>query len=391
VIVAREDPDVLIEALAHTDTHILTLTVTEKGYKLDPASGKLLVDDPELMADLDSLDAPQTAPGFLVAALARRRERGLMPFTAISCDNLPSNGRRLRAAVIALAVHHDRELAEWIGAHGAFPETMVDRIVPATTQEDIDHFAAAYGIVDRALVKAEPFTQWVIEDRFSGERPRFGPGVQLTASVAPWEEAKLRLLNGAHSAIAYLGGLADMAYVHEALQIADMRAYVELLWSEAAATLTPPAELDIAAYCRALMARFDNGALMHRTQQIAMDGSQKLPQRILAAIADRRRAGQSASALALGVAAWIRWQQGVTEAGRRYEVDDPLAAQIASLLAGRNDAKGRVEAILGFDVVMPGELAGDAGFADLLRRQLESLEQHGAMRTVASLRAGHFD
>src|SRR5690606_33909763 len=152
---------------------------------------------------------PKTAPGFLVAALALRRERGLAPFTAISCDNLPENGRSLQAGVLAMAVRHDPALRDWIAEKGAFPQTMIDRIVPATDEEDIERLAATIGLLDRAMVKTEPFTQWVIEDRFAGERPDLeAAGVQVTADVAPWETAKLRLLNGAHSGIAYLGALA---------------------------------------------------------------------------------------------------------------------------------------------------------------------------------------
>ncbi|KAA9020304.1 MULTISPECIES: mannitol dehydrogenase family protein [Sphingobium] len=385
VTVAPESPDTVVDMLADADTHIVTLTVTEKGYKLDPASGALRTDDPQLAADLASLNAPVTAPGFLVAALAKRRARGLLPFTAISCDNLPRNGQRLRGAVIALAQYHDPALAEWIAQEGAFPETMVDRIVPATTPDDIAAFARDHGVTDEALVKTEPFTQWVIEDRFCGPRPDFGAGVQITAAVAPWEEAKLRLLNGAHSAIAYLGGLACIAHVHEVLEHPAMRAFVERLWDEAESTLSPPAELDVAAYRRDLMTRFDNGALMHRTHQIAMDGSQKLPQRLLATIADRRAEGQDVDALALGVAAWIRWQAGISDAGITHVVDDPLADSIAALLAEAADAAGRVTAILAYDAIMPAALRDDAVFADQLIAHLTSLEEKGAMATVAAM------
>lgn len=225
----------------------------------------------------------------------------------------------------------------------------------------------------------------MIEDRFCGPRPDFGAGVQITAAVAPWEEAKLRLLNGAHSAIAYLGGLAGIAHVHEVLEHPAMRAFVERLWDEAETTLSPPAELDVAAYRRDLMTRFDNGALMHRTHQIAMDGSQKLPQRLLATIADRRAAGQDVDALALGMAAWIRWQAGISDAGIAHVVDDPLADSIAALLAEATDAAGRVTAILAYDAIMPAALRDDAVFADQLIAHLTSLEEKGAMATVAAM------
>jgi fructuronate reductase len=378
VIVAPEDPQALLAALAAPDTHIVTLTITEKGYKLDPATGALIVDDPQLAADLASLDSPQTAPGYLVAALAMRRAAGLTPFTAISCDNLPHNGTRLRDAVLALARVHDGALADWIAAEGAFPETMVDRIVPATTADDIAALADRLGVEDQAMVKTEPFLQWVIEDKFCGPRPSFGAGVQVTAAVAPWEEAKLRLLNGAHSGIAYLGGLADIDHVHEVLALPEARTFVEQLWDEAETTLSPPAELDVAAYRRELMARFDNPTLRHRTRQIAMDGSQKLPQRLLATIAARLEAGQGIDALALAVAAWVRWQAGVDDLGASHQVDDPLAAALAERLGGAADPAARVAAILAFDAVVPPGLAAQPAFATALTGWLSILESEGA-------------
>ena len=373
----------LLAAMAGPDTQIVTLTITEKGYKLDPASGALIEEDAALAADLVSLERPQTALGYLVAALAMRRAAGLMPYTAISCDNLPHNGARLRGGVLALATRHDPALADWIAGHGAFPQTMVDRIVPATTPDDIADLAQRIGVEDRAMVKTEPFTQWVIEDHFCGPRPAFGAGVQLTAAVAPWEEAKLRLLNGAHSGIAYLGGLAGIEHVHEVLERPEARAFVEHLWDEAQTTLSPPPELDIAAYRTALMERFDNPTLMHRTQQIAMDGSQKLPQRLLAPIATRLAAGQSIDALALAVAGWVRWQAGHNDKGQPHTVDDPLAGVIGAALAGAGDAAARVEAVLGIEAVVPAELRGNVLLRFMLIHWLTVLETQGALAALA--------
>lgn len=383
VLIAPEAPADLLAVMAAPGTQIVTLTITEKGYKLDPASGALIEDDPQLAEDLLSLDRPQTALGYIVAALAMRRAAALGPFTAISCDNLPHNGSRLRAGVLALAGRHDPDLAAWIEAEGAFPETMVDRIVPATTPDDIADLAARLGVEDRAMVKTEPFTQWVIEDRFCGPRPVFGMGVQLTAAVAPWEEAKLRLLNGAHSGIAYLGGLAGLAHVHEVLERSEARAFVEQLWDEAQTTLSPPPELDIAAYRKALMARFDNPTLMHRTHQIAMDGSQKLPQRLLAPITARLRGGQGIEALSLAVAGWIRWQAGRDDKGQGFVVDDPLAAALAESLAGADDATARVDAVLQVEAVVPPVLRKSALFRATLIRWLTVLETRGALAALA--------
>lgn len=383
VIVAPEDPQALVAAMADERTHIVTLTVTEKGYKLDPASGALIEGDPDVAADLAGLGSPRTAPAFLVAALALRRERGLAPFTAISCDNLPHNGRRLGQAVLAIAGRHDPALRDWIAEHGAFPETMVDRIVPATDEADIAAMEQRIGLLDRAMVKAEPFLQWVIQDRFAGTRPDFeAAGVQVTRDVAPWEEAKLRLLNGAHSGIAYLGGLAGISFVHEFVGLAAGRAFVEALWDEAEATLSPPAELDVSAYRRDLMDRFANSALQHRTRQIAMDGSQKLPQRLLAPIGVRLDQGRSVDALSLAVAAWMEWQRGRTDTGELFEVDDPLAHETARKLAAAHDPAGRVQALLSLEAVFPRRLAGNETFQQVLTRHVERLMAAGARRTV---------
>ncbi len=254
--------------------------------------------------------------------------------------------------MLALAGHHDADLRDWIAAEGAFPETMVDRIVPATEEADIAALEARIGLADRAMVKTEPFIQWVIEDKFVGERPDFAKfGVQLTDAVAPWEAAKLRLLNGAHSGIAYLGGLAGIEFVHQFVALPVGRAFVEALWSETQETLSPPPGLDVPAYRAALMQRFANSALNHRTRQIAMDGSQKLPQRLLAPIQARLDAGKPVDVLALAVAAWMRWQEGTDDSGAAHVVDDPLAPRTAGcafLTPG-----GAVAGLLAIDAIFP--------------------------------------
>lgn len=394
VLVGPEDPAALVAAMADADVHIVTLTVTEKGYRLDPATGELLLDDPDVAADLADIASPRTAPGFIVAALSARKAAGLKPFTVISCDNLPHNGKRIRAGVLAMASRIDPSLAEWIEVEGAFPQTMIDRIVPATIPDDIARLSARLGVEDHGMVKAEPFTQWVIEDRFAGERPDFAApffargGVQLTDAVEPWEDAKLRLLNGAHSAIAYLGALSGHEHVHEAIAVPAFRAYVEALWDEAQTTLNPPPGLDIPAYREELMARFSNSALMHRTRQIAMDGSQKLPQRLLAGAAERLAAGRGIAAIALGVAAWMKWQSGVTESGETFVVDDPLAVRTAELLAGADNDQTRVSALLSLSAVFPPVLAADDRFAVAVTGAYLSLSRNGAVQAAAQVANG---
>ena len=383
VLVGPENPAALVAAMADADVHIVTLTVTEKGYRLDPATGDLLLDDPDVAADLTDIASPRTAPGFIVAALQARKAAGLRPFTVISCDNIPHNGKRIRAGVLAMAWRIDPALAGWIEAEGAFPQTMIDRIVPATTSDDVARLTARLGVEDRGMVKAEPFTQWVIEDWFAGERPDFAAlGVQLTDAVEPWEDAKLRLLNGAHSATAYLGALSGYEHVHEAVAVPAFRAFIEALWDEAQTTLSPPPGLDVAAYRQELMARFSNSALMHRTRQIAMDGSQKLPQRLLAGMGERLTAGQGIEAMALGVAAWMRWQEGVTESGETVVVDDPLTARTAELIAASENDEAEVRALLTLSSVFPAALANDRRFVEAVTGAFLSLREHGAVEAA---------
>ena len=343
------DTPELAARIAAPETRLVTLTVTEKGYL--PGS---------------------RAIALLAEALPMRADG----ITIISCDNLLRNGALLRDAVLAAA----GDSADWIAAHCAFPQTMVDRIVPATEEVDIQALAARIGVEDRAMVKTEPFTQWVIEDRFAaGERPDFETaGVRVAADIGPWEEAKLRLLNGAHSGLAYLGGLAGIQFVHEVVAMPGGRHFVDHLWNEAETTLNPPPGLDIAAYRAALIARFANPGLQHRTVQIAMDGSQKLPQRLLAPIAVRLVRGQGIDTLALAVAAWMRWQSGRTDAGVAFTVDDPLAAETARRLAGVHDPAAQVRALLAIEAIFPPALATDTRFAEAVTRQLRRLIESGA-------------
>ena len=206
--------------------------------------------------------------------------------------------------------------------------------------------------------------------------------MQLTDAVEPWEDAKLRLLNGVHSAIAYLGALSGYEHIHEAVAVPAFRAYVEALWDEAQTTLNPPPGLNIPAYREALMARFSNAALMHRTRQIAMDGSQKLPQRLLAGAAERLAAGQGIEAMALGVAAWMKWQSGVTERGEVFVVDDPLASKTAELLAGADNDQARVSALLSLSAVFPPALVADDRFAVAVTEAYLSLSRNGAVEAA---------
>lgn len=383
IIVARQAPLALIEAIASQETHLVTVTVTEKGYKLSPSTGLPIEDDPDLRADLASLDSPLTMAGYLCAGLRLRKQRGSPSVTVMSCDNLPNNGRKLRSAVIEVARAHDRSLADWIEDSCAFPSTMVDRIVPATREEDIGRIAAELGLVDLAPVRTEPFSQWVVEDGFAGERAELErAGVQFTRDIAPWEQAKLRLLNGAHSAMAYLGGLAGLESVDQFVSDSWGRGFVSLLWDEIEPSLDPPEELDLGDYRAMLMRRFANSALGHRLVQIAMDGSQKIPQRLVPAAIAMRHRKQRPYAIALAIAAWIRWQSGRDERGRNFLVDDPLASTTARLLEPALGPLEQVRSVLSLESLFPECLAADGEFESSVAEQLDHLARFGARATI---------
>jgi fructuronate reductase len=339
--------------------------------------------------DLEHPAGPRTAIGFVVAGLERRCRAGLPPLTVLSCDNLPSNGRTLRRIVLDFADAKDApDLRRWIEAEVTFPSSMVDRIVPATTDDDRRDVAGLLGGVEDAWpVVTEPFRQWVVEDRFAGERPAWDEdGATFVASVEPFEHMKLRLLNGAHSAIAYLSVAAGVETVSDAMALPGMRGFLRALWAESGATLDLPSGYDLAGYVGALERRFANTALRHRTRQIAMDGSQKLPQRLLGTVRDRLRAGGPIARLALGVAGWMRYVTGRDEAGRSIEVRDPMARRLLSLADEAGPIAERlVPALLEVREVFGDDLRKDPRFVDPVTDNLSSLLAQGAKRTIAAL------
>jgi fructuronate reductase len=384
VLVAPENPAAVLQELERAATRIVSLTVTEKGYCHDPASGQLDATHPDIVHDLAHPTQPRSAPGFLVAGLRARRAAGLAPYTVLCCDNLPSNGEVVRSLVLRFAELLDPALARWIEAHGSFPATMVDRIVPATTPADLQSLAQQLGVVDLAMVKAEPFRQWVIEDRFCAGRPAWErAGAQLVSDVRPFEEAKLRLLNGSHSTIAYLGFLAGCAHVHDAMRLPGFQVLVAGLMQEMQSTLLPPEGVDLSAYRRDLIARFCNPALQHRCYQIAMDGSQKLPQRLLAGVRDNLRAGRGIEHASFGVAAWMRYVEGRDETGREIVVQDPLAGRLVATGSGASDdVRSRVRALLSVREIFSDDLRQSQRFEDALVGHLRHLRERGARSAV---------
>jgi fructuronate reductase len=386
VLFHRDEPESVLQRLAAHETRIVSLTVTEKGYCHEPATGRLDAGHPDIVHDLAHPGAPRSVPGLLVAALGMRRRTHGAPLTVVCCDNLPQNGAMVCGLVVALANMRDPPLADWISGQIAFPSTMVDRIVPATTAEDIAQNDAALGVADAAPVVHEPFVQWVIEDRFASARPAWdAAGATLVHEVEPYESMKLRLLNASHSAFAYLGYLAGHAFIY---QVAAEPAFVawmrRFMADEVTPALATPPGIDLAAYRDALVRRFANPALPHRTQQIAMDGSQKLPQRILATIRDNLAANRSVELATLAVAGWMRYVYGEDEEGRPIDVSDPLAPQFAALAARhRGDPAAFAQALLGIRAIFDEDLHNEPRFAAPVTRWLARLFAQGAARTVA--------
>ena len=386
VLFLGDEYDRVAARLASSDTRIVSLTVTEKGYCHDPATGKLNLAHPDIVHDLQHFARSRSAVGLLTSALdARRRSHG-QPFTVLCCDNLPHNGALLRGLTLAFAEAREPALARWIDEHASFPSTMVDRIVPATTASDIADNDRALGLQDAAPVMHEPFKQWAIEDRFVAGRPAWDRvGAQFVTDVAPFEAMKLRLLNASHSAFAYLGFLAGHEFIYQVAGQATFVDYMrEMMAKEIAPTVQVPAGVDLVAYQHALIERFKNPALPHRTQQIAMDGSQKLPQRMLATIRDNLIAGRPFDRLALAVAGWMRYVSGVDEHGRAIKVADPLAAEFARVAAGaRDDPRALARGLLGLGAIFGDDLASDARFSQKVGDSLAGLYREGAARMVA--------
>ncbi|MGO3908304.1 fructuronate reductase [Huaxiibacter chinensis] len=377
----------IIEKFCEPQVAIVSLTITEKGYCIDPATGKLDTQNPRIVHDLENPQEPHSAPGILVEALHRRRERGLQPFTVLSCDNIPDNGHVVKNAVLGMAQKRSPELAEWIAEQVSFPGTMVDRIVPAATEESLAEIARELGVDDPCAISCEPFIQWVVEDNFVAGRPEWElAGVQMVQDVLPWEQMKLRMLNGSHSFLAYLGYLAGYAHINECMEDDAFRdAARRLMLDEQAPTLRITG-VDLTDYADSLIARFANPALQHRTWQIAMDGSQKLPQRMLEGIRVLIQRESRWPLLALGIAGWMRYVSGVDERGNSIDVRDPLSDKIRSLVESSSDAE-RVSALLTlseiFGIDLPNNPSFVAAVSDAYRRIAEDGARQAVIDTLA--------
>ncbi|HSD38979.1 MAG TPA: mannitol dehydrogenase family protein [Rhodocyclaceae bacterium] len=382
LVAPRQQAEVLAQ-MRDPRVRIVSLTVTEKGYCYDAKTNGLDFKHPAVQHDLLNPDAPKSVPGYLVAALRTRRDN---PFTVLSCDNLAHNGTILRNVVVEYATVIDAELGKWVAESVRFPSTMVDRIVPATTDEIRETVDRLIGCHDAWPVPGESFRQWVIEDNFAAGRPAWEKvGAMLVDDVIPFELAKLRMLNGTHSTMAYLGVLGGFETVDKAIGDANMHKFIHaMMTEEIAPTLSVPDSFDRLAYRDQLLMRYANPALKHLTMQIASDGSLKLPPRLLGTIADRIATGTSYRRLVLAVAAWMRFLLRKSDAGVTYAINDPMASTLTELAErSQGDNAKLMELLLAVREVFPAELAGHAGFRQELASALDSLASRGARETIA--------
>lgn len=391
ILFARAQAVEFVARLAAPATRVITLTVTEKGYRHDPASGRLRVDDPEITADV-AARPPCTVIGQLVRGFQARERTDAGPLTVVCCDNMPNNGRIVAQLVSdfcdLLPAAEAAATTAWIEQSVSFPCTMVDRIVPAATDDDRAEVARMLGVDDLGAVVAEPFTQWVIEDKFAAPRPAWdAAGALFTDDVTPYEAMKLRLLNGSHSAMAYLGALAGYEYVADFVDVDDVAAYVRALMDlDVTPTLDVPTGFRVDAYKEQLMERFANQALRHRCVQIAMDGTQKLPHRLVGVIADQRAMGATPERALLAIAAWMRYVSADTDdRGKPISVDDPLAGLLARRVAGASTPAQVVDALLSIDQVFGPLLRDDVTVGALLVDYVRALSTKGALATIREL------
>lgn len=361
---AATDRERVLTYLASPFIHVVTLTVSEKAYGLHPSTGGLDEAHPAIANDLANPDAPVGAVGYLVAGLASRRDKGMRPFTILCCDNLPSNGKVVRRLVLDMAERRDAELANWIREEVTFPSSMVDRIVPAATDDTRTRAQSLLGVEDMLALDTEPFMQWVIEDAFVSGRPAWEAGGALfVENVEPYEKMKLRLLNGSHTMIAHLGLLKGLECVRDVMAVPKFVAMTKDQMRAAAATLDPVPGINLDFYMNQLIERFSNRAIAHRNIQIAMDSSQKLPQRIFSpaveALADGSDGASFARVVGLWIAALIRFN----------DCNDPRRDELLNA-ARTADARDYTASFVAIDGLIPPQLAQSRAWRDLVNREV---------------------
>jgi mannitol 2-dehydrogenase len=382
-IFAPDDPDAVIEKMADPATRIVSLTVTEGGYNFNAVTGEFEADNPQVQHDLQPGVAPKTTFGLITEALVRRRERGLPPFTVMSCDNIQGNGDAAKKSFGAFARLRDPDLGEWVESEVAFPNCMVDRITPVTTDEDREEIARRFGVEDRWPVVCEDFTQWVLEDHFGQGRPPLeDAGVQLVDDVMPYELMKLRLLNASHQGLCYFGYLAGYRLVHDVCQdplFANfLLAYMD---REATPTLEPVPGIDLEEYKPNLIARFSNASVRDTVARLCAESSDRIPKWLLPVIRHNLEHGGEITRSAAIVASWARYAEGTDEQGEPIQVVDRLADRLTATARRQHDDP------LAFlrDREVFGDLVDDDRFTTVYRQHLESLHENGSRATLEKL------
>jgi mannitol 2-dehydrogenase len=383
---APDDPEAVIEKLAGESTRIVSLTVTEGGYSIDQITGDF-VPSGDVEHDLEPGATPRSAFGLIVEALARRRDRGLAPFTVMSCDNLQGNGHLSRRAFTAFASLRDPELGAWVAHEVRFPNSMVDRITPVTTDEDRAEVRERFGIDDRWPVVCEPFTQWVLEDAFTLGRPPYEEaGVQVVEDVEPYELMKLRLLNASHQALCYFAYLDGYRLVHEAAQDplyrSFLRGYMDL---EGTPTLEPVPGVDVEAYKATLIERFSNPEVRDTIARLCAESSDRIPKWLLPVVRAQLASGGPVAYSAAVVASWARYAEGVDEQGEPIEVVDRLRDSLVSI--AQRQRSGYLDAFISNRELF-GDLIDEPRFADAYGEALSSLHERGARATLESIVKG---
>ena len=380
---APDNPEAVIEKLADETTRIVSLTITEGGYNFDRVNGEFDVLNPAVAADLERDTTPTTVFGFVIEGLRRRKERGLKPFTVLSCDNIQGNGNVAKKMFLAFAKLKDENLASWIEHNVLFPNSMVDRITPVTTPQDIELVANLLGVRDAWPVVAEPYFQWVIEDEFTLGRPEFeAVGAQFVSDVEPYELMKLRLLNVSHQALAYFGYLSGYTFAHEAISDPAISSFVtKYMDNEASPTLRPVPGIDLQLYKKTLIERFANPEVRDTLARLCAETSDRIPKWLLPIIREQLANGRDITRSVAIIASWARYAEGIDEAGNAIDVVDPLKDSLVPI------AKSQRENPLAFvqNEAIFGDLAKNEVFAAEYLRTLASIFEFGAHKTVSAL------
>jgi mannitol 2-dehydrogenase len=380
---APDDPDAVIEKMADPATRIVSLTITEGGYNFHPVTGEFDDTNPAVQADLAPGAVPATTFGLVTEALVRRRSRGIEPFTVMSCDNIQGNGHMAQEVFGAFARLRDPELGDWVASNVRFPNSMVDRITPVTTDEDRAQVSERFSVDDAWPVVCEPFTQWALEDKFSSGRPPLEDvGVQVVPDVVPYELMKLRLLNASHQALCYFGYLAGYRLVHEVAQDQLFANFLlDYMNREATPTLAPLPGVDLEAYKHQLIERFSNAGVRDTVARLCARSSERIPGWLVPVIQENIAAGRDVTLSAAVVASWARYAEGVDEQGEPIEINDQLADTVKRLASQQRDEP------LAFvkNRELFGDLAGEPAFTEPYLNTLESLHSNGARATLEAL------